>query len=186
METLSIETGLRRTIEIGRHGPTAWISGHQPGIWPSSVVRKFFKPAGVIICCRQRARPRLRQAGAECTETKDQIIAAHQRDRNFMRRKHALGREDFLAVQEDMAECRQSFETQDRVAGLGIEKPAEIPGIPRVQRLGIFPVEEPGFFERGGDCAGNRCRSELCRERDVVRHGAGARLRQDQVPAFGK
>ncbi|ANP90970.1 hypothetical protein BA011_34305 (plasmid) [Rhizobium leguminosarum] len=85
-----------------------------------------------------------------------------------------------------MAERRQSFETQDRVAGLGIEKPAEIPGIPRVQRLGIFTVEEPGFFKRCGDGAGNGCGNELCRERDVVRHGAGARRRQDQVPAFGK
>src|SRR5690349_18234653 len=53
-----------------------------------------------------RTGPRLRQAGTERPEAQSQFIAARKRHRNLMRREHALGKQDFLAVQEDMAERR--------------------------------------------------------------------------------
>ena len=155
-------TGLcGRNSEIGRHGPTAWISGHQPGIWPSRVVRTRRRPCGVIICGRQRARwagfgkPRFQRAEAQC-----QLIAAKQVNGDFVRLEHAFGDENFSAVQKDLAERRQSLEPQNRITGVGIDQSAEIPGIPVIQRMGVLPIEEPGPFQRLGHGTRHRRRDE--------------------------
>ncbi len=128
----------------------------------------------------------LGQARTERAEAKGQIIAARQRDRDFMSGEHALGREDFLTVQKNMAERRKPFETKDGLTGLGVEEPADVPGIFRLQRFGIFAIKETGALQRFSHGAWNGRGNELRRRRNVARSCASPRFRQNQIPTLGK
>lgn len=88
------------------------------------------------------------------SEAQRQLVAARERHRYLVYCEHAFRRQDLLAVEKDMTQRRQSLEAKDRITGLDVKKPAEIPCVAGVERLRIVPVELPRLFQSCGDGTG--------------------------------